>query len=230
MAAVLFRAFWPNGEVSPALGVFAIGFYVWLGLAMSGPLLLLRHRPATTRRRADAAASPRIPHERPSRTWAEMAWLLIGVYWFVMGVFVLPIRLHNFRFERHAPLRPGPAGRRPGLPAVRIESLPGAPPPPGLIRRPWPARHLADRLALPDRGGADDAVILWGRQWAVVKWGLVDRRLVAHRVSYHLHLLSTISRLEGHYVDEGHVALPPTARPAPPCRGVGRRRAWSSSR
>ena len=28
-----------------------------------------------------------------------MAWLLIGVYWFVMGVLVLPIRLHNFKFS-----------------------------------------------------------------------------------------------------------------------------------
>ena len=28
-----------------------------------------------------------------------MAWLLIGVYWIVMGVFILPIRLHSFRFS-----------------------------------------------------------------------------------------------------------------------------------
>jgi hypothetical protein len=27
-----------------------------------------------------------------------MAWLLIGVYWIVLGVFILPIRLHSFRF------------------------------------------------------------------------------------------------------------------------------------
>src|SRR4051812_48925126 len=45
MAAVLFRAFWPIGGVTVALGLFAVGFYLWLGLAMSGPLLLLRHAP-----------------------------------------------------------------------------------------------------------------------------------------------------------------------------------------
>ncbi len=98
MAAVLFRAFWPKSEVSLAVIAFAIGFYVWLGLAMSGPmLLLLRHR----RSRPAVDPAPESPRSSasPSRTWAEMAWLLIGVYWFVMGVLVLPIRLHNFRFS-----------------------------------------------------------------------------------------------------------------------------------
>jgi hypothetical protein len=28
-----------------------------------------------------------------------VAWLLIGVYWIVVGVFVLPIRLQSFRFR-----------------------------------------------------------------------------------------------------------------------------------
>ena len=28
-----------------------------------------------------------------------MAWLLIGVYWIVMGVFILPFHLQRFRFE-----------------------------------------------------------------------------------------------------------------------------------
>jgi len=93
MAAVLFRAFWPKGDVSSGVLGFAIGFYVWLGLAMSGPLLLLRHRAAVN----PGPESPR-SSESSSRTWAEMAWLLIGVYWFIMGVFVLPIRLHNFKF------------------------------------------------------------------------------------------------------------------------------------
>ncbi len=98
MAAVLFRAFWPGSEVSPVVLAFAIGFYIWLGLAMSGPLLLLRHR------RFGPPGDSGLESESPrssgssSRTWAEMAWLLIGVYWFVMGVLVLPIRLHNFKF------------------------------------------------------------------------------------------------------------------------------------
>lgn len=93
LAAVLFRAFWPKGEVSSGILGFAIGFYVWLGLAMSGPLLLLRHRPAVNPSEVSSRSS-----ESQSRTWAEMAWLVIGVYWFVMGVFILPIRLHDFKF------------------------------------------------------------------------------------------------------------------------------------
>jgi hypothetical protein len=93
LAALLFRAFWPSAGVSPALGCFAIGFYCWLGLAMSGPLLLWRHGEV-------GEAAPEPPGGRAaagSRTWAEIAWLVIGVYWIVLGVFVLPLRLHDFR-------------------------------------------------------------------------------------------------------------------------------------
>src|SRR3954454_2388090 len=96
MAAVLFRAFCPSGGVTVPLGFFAVGFYLWLGLAMSGPLLLLRHTP---RPRPDASESTPIgpaaaaPETSPVRTWAELAWLLIGVYWIVMGLFILPIHL-----------------------------------------------------------------------------------------------------------------------------------------
>jgi hypothetical protein len=97
LAAVLFRAFWPQSGVSPFLGLFAVGFYVWLGLAMSGPLLLLRHKHASLLT-PGGTQSPQ--HGPPAaRTWAEMAWLLIGVYWIVMGVFILPIRLHSFKFS-----------------------------------------------------------------------------------------------------------------------------------
>ncbi len=97
LAAVLFRAFWPQGHIPPALGLFAIGFYVWLGLAMSGPLILLRHRHA---RPVDPGGTQSAQlTTSTAHTWAEMAWLLIGVYWIVMGVFILPIRLHSFRFS-----------------------------------------------------------------------------------------------------------------------------------
>jgi hypothetical protein len=97
LAAVLFRAFWPQGSVSPALGLFAVGFYVWLGLAMSGPLILLRHRHARPVELGGKQSAQ--PATSTARTWAEIAWLLIGVYWIVMGVFILPIRLHSFRFS-----------------------------------------------------------------------------------------------------------------------------------
>jgi hypothetical protein len=98
LAAILFRAFWPHNGVPPALGLFAIVFYIWLGLAMSGPLLLLRQRPTAPKTLATNRAEGRRSGPPDSRTWAEMAWLLIGVYWIVLGVFVLPVRLHRFRF------------------------------------------------------------------------------------------------------------------------------------
>ena len=31
-------------------------------------------------------------------TWAERAWLLIGAYWIVLGIFIIPARLHDFKF------------------------------------------------------------------------------------------------------------------------------------
>ncbi|MGO9600297.1 MAG: hypothetical protein ACLP7Q_20120 [Isosphaeraceae bacterium] len=94
LAAILFRAFWPHAGVPPALGIFAVVFYIWLGIAMSGPLLLLRHRPTAL----ESPAKDRQSGPPASRTWAEMAWLVIGVYWITLGVFVLPVRLHRFRF------------------------------------------------------------------------------------------------------------------------------------
>ncbi len=97
LAAVLFRAFWPRKSVSSALGLFAIGFYVWLGLAMSGPLVLLRHRHARAVEPDDTRSAATRPATPAVRTWAETAWLLIGVYWIVMGVFILPLRLDRFR-------------------------------------------------------------------------------------------------------------------------------------
>jgi hypothetical protein len=93
MAALLFRAFWPSSRPSPALGVAGIGLYLWLGLAMSGPIILLRRSP-----RGMASSEPARPGvPGASRTWAELAWLLIGMYWIGLGVFVLPARLHEFR-------------------------------------------------------------------------------------------------------------------------------------
>src|SRR6266481_4966613 len=71
MAALLFRAFWPSSRPSPALGVPGIGLYVWLGLAMSGPVILFRRGP---RRVATPEPSGR-PVPVGSRTWAELACL-----------------------------------------------------------------------------------------------------------------------------------------------------------
>jgi hypothetical protein len=77
-----------------------VGFYLWLGLAMSGPLLLLRRNPTALHQSKNLSreGAGQGPVDHRSRTWAEIAWLLIGVYWIVIGVFVLPIRLESFRF------------------------------------------------------------------------------------------------------------------------------------
>ena len=92
MAALFFRAFWPDHSPSAVMGIAGIGLYLWLGMAMSGPITLLRRRSRSTRsvdlgHRSDRAA----PY-----TWAELAWLLIGTYWIVLGLFVLRARLPDF--------------------------------------------------------------------------------------------------------------------------------------
>lgn len=115
MAAVLFRAFWPAHPALSFLGLPGAGLYLWLGLAMSGPIIILRRglsRPAAAPgdpspegvpawdRPLSGAATPR-PLDPSSlatgATWAERAWLLIGAYWIILGVFVIPVRLHEFK-------------------------------------------------------------------------------------------------------------------------------------
>ena len=69
---------------------------LWLGLALSGPIILLRRRP----QRPSAAAEPGSTAHRAgvgTHTWAEWAWLFVGSYWIVLGLFVIPARLHEFR-------------------------------------------------------------------------------------------------------------------------------------
>ena len=97
MAALFFRAFWPSKGLSPTLTVSAIGLYLWLGLAMSGPIILLRHRPEADRRPDRDPPDPAAFASSTSRTWAELAWLFIGIYWIILGLFVIPSRLHEFQ-------------------------------------------------------------------------------------------------------------------------------------
>jgi hypothetical protein len=78
--------------------IAAIGvFYSWLGLAMSGPLVLLVHRPAIPSGEVEGDAGGRgdAVATHGNRTWAEMAWLIIGSYWIVLTVLVVPVRLHR---------------------------------------------------------------------------------------------------------------------------------------
>jgi len=93
LAAELFRACWPSSPPSPGLSIPAVALYLWLGLAMSGPTLLLWRGFARP-----AAPPPGTISSHPSRaTWAELAWLLIGIYWIVIGLFVIPARMHDFQ-------------------------------------------------------------------------------------------------------------------------------------
>ncbi len=96
LASLLARAFWPRGERGewPSLVLVAIA-YAWLGLAMSGPILLVGRKERRAETEQEAGPEPKRPPE--SRTWAELAWLIIGFYWIGLTVFVVPVRLHESR-------------------------------------------------------------------------------------------------------------------------------------
>jgi hypothetical protein len=95
MAALLFRAFWPTSIPAILLGLPMLALYGWLGLAMSGPIILLRDVARTDQTTQSQHRAGTIG----ARTWAESAWILIGVYWIVLGLFVIPSRLHDFRLK-----------------------------------------------------------------------------------------------------------------------------------
>jgi hypothetical protein len=124
LAALLIRAFWhASAESSASVTAVLMLVYLWLGLAMSGPVVLLldkRAMPTThapIRRRigdrpaledepqpaaptngADGQESgPRKPGAKslPRYTRAELAWLSIGAYWIGMTFLVVPARLHD---------------------------------------------------------------------------------------------------------------------------------------
>jgi hypothetical protein len=94
MAALFFRAFWPAGGPSPRFLAPAAALYAWLGLALSGPVLLWRHRPAE--RAADGSGSAAPASGLRIHSWAEWAWMFVGCYWILLGLFVIPARLHAF--------------------------------------------------------------------------------------------------------------------------------------
>lgn len=120
LASLWVRAFWRAPDVLPVVWLPLIGLlYVWLGLAMSGPIVLLLQR-----RRAGQASEPggerhltgsppraedgsvAVPAGQaysgttpepgaPLRTRAEVAWLAIGAYWIGMTLIVIPSRVHD---------------------------------------------------------------------------------------------------------------------------------------
>ena len=113
MAALLTRSLWPKSRPIQGFPGLALAFeFCWLGLAMSGPIVLLLDR--------RGAAGPRVRPGRPGRlisskpptvarppvgravegppeveaplpfTRAELAWLVIGGYWIGLTLFVVP--------------------------------------------------------------------------------------------------------------------------------------------
>ncbi|MFO0907922.1 MAG: hypothetical protein U0794_06090 [Isosphaeraceae bacterium] len=99
LASLLVRVYWPDtGQTGPTLWEFLLIalVFLWLGLAMSGPAVLLIHRPPVPDPEDDTLAEP--------RTWAELAWMLIGFYWIGLTILVVPMRSNGARFVDSAVL------------------------------------------------------------------------------------------------------------------------------
>ena len=90
LASMLTRAYWPDSGVGSVWEfLVVIPVFAWLGVAMSGPVVLMIRRPP-----------PRISDDddRPGRrTWSEIAWLIIGFYWIGLTILVVPSRIHGAR-------------------------------------------------------------------------------------------------------------------------------------
>ncbi len=107
LAALLARSLWPSrGEVGgPAIALIAVE-YLWLGLAMSGPLVLLLGgrggwRSGRPRRPGHRIGAELLPGPSDDDTSAsidrysrsELAWMTIGGYWIALLFLVGPAGL-----------------------------------------------------------------------------------------------------------------------------------------
>lgn len=106
LAAALLPIFWGNGSGLGHLdAALMLLIYGWLGLCMSGPLVLLlerRRRPAFRRPTPSRSPPGRLaevgegPRAIPSRyTRFERAWLAMGGYWLVVTALLLPNVTHD---------------------------------------------------------------------------------------------------------------------------------------
>ena len=84
LASLFFRAFWPSTGLGLMRGVAATASFAWLGLAMSGPLILIQR--GRFRKISHHAGGP-----ASRRTRMETAWCLIGVYWIAVGLVGIPL-------------------------------------------------------------------------------------------------------------------------------------------
>ena len=95
LAGFLLRSFRPVFETQGVAESVALGaFYLWLGLAVSGPFVLILDR-------RGPAPPPRVPTTNPSSRYAgeEMAWLGIGGYFVAIALFVVPSTQHRTPWE-----------------------------------------------------------------------------------------------------------------------------------
>jgi len=110
IASLLARTLWPRSHPLSGVAVVFFGLvFTWLGLAMSGPIVLLLGRRGGKPPRSErpdrpgrlisevaplgrnAVAPP--PAVEPARyTRAEMAWLVMGGYWIALAMFIVPAR------------------------------------------------------------------------------------------------------------------------------------------
>lgn len=113
MAALLARSFWPKSRPLEGFPGIALVFeFCWLGLAMSGPIILLLDRrgapaplprgklPKRPGRLISSIGPPEAPvgqgparapsKSAPAFTRAELAWMVIGGYWIGLTMFVVP--------------------------------------------------------------------------------------------------------------------------------------------
>ncbi len=113
MAALLARSFWPRSKPLEGFPAIALAFELcWLGLAMSGPIILLLDRRGTSTLtpkgkrpirpgRLISSSEPldspvgrgpaqTLSEPPPAFTRAELAWMVIGGYWIGLTMFVVP--------------------------------------------------------------------------------------------------------------------------------------------
>lgn len=146
LAALLARAILPLDLSRRGAGFFAsVGLvYLWVGLAMSGPVIL-----TFDRRRRNVVATPGEKPANVRHTRAELCWLLVGGYWITVTSFVVAHRL-------------------PGATWPILFLLPGV----GLLSLALGSLFRSPKKVTPTRAWTHRAAVFLLTLWPVV-WGLL---------------------------------------------------------
>lgn len=121
LAGLLVRSFWPaSRQVNARVAVVVAVFYLWLGLAMTGPVLVVLGRLR--------------PGAGDERKWSELAWIGTGCYWLALLV--------AGQAGRGSPIGSLYAGL-PIVVAMILVLLVGGTGGPAGARRPWTERAAA---------------------------------------------------------------------------------------